>query len=100
MSCFTFTMPEGLKWRFPKLASTALTAWIGQKPVIHLFQSFLSGQLWPFVQQKTSMYKWKYYLTTRTLNKETVRNTSVKFKEMVVRKNLLKLLLSILSVTL
>lgn len=42
----------------------------------------------------------KYYLTTRTLNREAVRNTSVKFKEMVVRKNLLKLLLSILSVTL
>lgn len=42
----------------------------------------------------------KYYLTIKTLNKETVRNTSVKFKEVVVRKNQVKLLLSILLVAL
>lgn len=42
----------------------------------------------------------KYYLTIKMLNKETVRNTSVKFKEVVVRKNQVKLLLSILLVAL
>lgn len=69
--------------------------------MIHLFQNFLSGQLWPFVQQKKQYVQMeKYYLTIKMLNKETVRNTSVKFKEVVVRKNQVKLLLSILLVAL
>lgn len=50
--------------------------------------------------KKTVCTNGKYYLTIKTLDKETVRNTSVKFKEMVVRKNQVKLLLSILSVAL
>lgn len=65
----------------------SLSYWIKQKPMIHLSQNFLSGQLWlPLPAENQCVQVEKYYETTKTLSKETGRNTSVKLKEIIIRE--------------
>lgn len=55
--------------------------------MVHLFQNFLSGQLWPsFPAEKQCVQVEKYYETTKTMSKESGRNTSVKLEEFIIRK--------------
>lgn len=57
-----------------------------QKPITHLFQNFLSGQLrLSFPEENQRVQAEKYYETTKTLSKETGRNASIKLKDTVIR---------------
>lgn len=55
--------------------------------MINFFQNFLSGQLQPsFAAENQRIQVQKHYETTKTLSKKTGRNTSVKLKEIIIRK--------------